>query len=82
MFFLKITINNNSVFGIIDLLTYEEHNMHFQILLDRVGEYRWQLKGPNNEVIALSKGYVSKYSCLDSLKMAQKANGKTPIKGC
>ncbi len=56
--------------------------MHFQIVLDKVGEYRWELKGQNNEVIALSKGYVSKYSCLDSLKKVQQANGTTPIKDC
>ena len=35
----------------------------FEIFLDDVGQFRFRLKAPNEEIIASSQGYVAKESC-------------------
>jgi len=38
----------------------------FQIFRDEVGEYRWRLVAANNEIVAVSEGYTSKQSAINS----------------
>ncbi len=57
--------------------------MHFQIYLDRGGDYRWQLKTSDGRIIAdSSEGYVNKSSCIDSILEVKNSNGITPVKDC
>lgn len=38
----------------------------FEVYLDRVGTYRWRLKGGNGEIVATSEGYSTKYAAKES----------------
>jgi uncharacterized protein YegP (UPF0339 family) len=44
----------------------------FQIFKDRKGEYRWRLRTDNNEIIAESAGYKSKFACEDRIGLVKK----------
>jgi len=35
----------------------------FEIYKDRVGEYRFRLRAPNGEIVAVSEGYETKAGC-------------------
>lgn len=39
-------------------------NARFVMYIDDAGEYRWRLRAPNGEIIAVSgEGYITAYSC-------------------
>lgn len=40
----------------------------FEITKDRAGEYRFKLKAPNGEIIAVSEGYTRKQSANDGIE--------------
>ncbi len=40
----------------------------FQIYKDRVGGFRWRLLARNNEIVAVSEAYTTKYSAERSAK--------------
>ena len=40
----------------------------FEITKDAAGEYRFRLRAPNGEVIAISEGYKSKDSCKNGIE--------------
>ena len=40
----------------------------FEVWTDKAGEYRFRLKAPNGEVIAVSEGYSSKTSCMNGIQ--------------
>ena len=44
----------------------------FEVYTDKVGEYRFRLKAPNGEIIAVSEGYRSKKSCIDGILSVKK----------
>ena len=39
----------------------------FEIFKDAAGEYRFRLKAPNGEIIAVSEGYKSKDGCKNGI---------------
>ena len=39
----------------------------FEVWVDKAGDYRWNLKAGNGEVIATSQGYASKASALNGI---------------
>lgn len=39
----------------------------FELWVDKGGDYRWNLKAGNGEVIATSQGYASKASALNGI---------------
>ena len=39
----------------------------FEVWVDKAGDYRWNLKAGNGEVIATSQGYPSKASALNGI---------------
>lgn len=41
----------------------KQTNPKFEIYKDKSGEFRFRLKAKNGEIIAVSEGYVRKYSC-------------------
>ena len=47
-------------------------NGHFYIYTDTAGEYRWRLRAPNNEIIAVGEGYSSKQGCLNGVEAVKK----------
>lgn len=53
--------------------------MRFNIFIDRVGEYRWNLVAANNEIIACSEGYTSKQSAVYAVKLILNLSVNTPI---
>lgn len=40
----------------------------FEVFRDALGEYRFRLKAPNGETIAVSEGYTAKASCLNGIE--------------
>jgi uncharacterized protein YegP (UPF0339 family) len=40
----------------------------FEIYKDTAGEYRFRLRAPNGEIIAVSEGYKSKDGCKSGIK--------------
>ena len=44
----------------------------FEVYKDKAGEYRFRLKAPNGEIIAISEGYRSKNSCMNGIKSVKK----------
>lgn len=50
----------------------------FEVYKDKAGEYRFRLKAPNGEVIAISEGYRTKKSCMNGIEsvIRNAPNGK------
>jgi uncharacterized protein len=44
----------------------------FEVYTDKAGEYRFKLKAPNGEIIAISEGYSSKKSCMNGIESVKK----------
>jgi uncharacterized protein YegP (UPF0339 family) len=44
----------------------------FEIFKDTSNEFRFRLKAPNGEIIAISEGYTTKASCLNGIKSVKK----------
>jgi len=44
----------------------------FEVYKDKAGEYRFRLKAPNGEIIAVSEGYHSKKSCMNGIQSVKK----------
>lgn len=40
----------------------------FEVYKDSKGEYRFRLKAPNGEVIAVSEGYTTKANCMNGIE--------------
>lgn len=51
----------------------------FEVYTDKSGEYRFKLKAPNGEVIAVSEGYSSKKSCMNGIESVKKNAPKATI---
>lgn len=51
----------------------------FEIYTDKVGEYRFRLKAPNGEIIAVGEGYTTKESCMNGIHSVQKYVLKSKI---
>lgn len=45
------------------------------------GEWRWRLRGANNEIIASGEGYKNKEDCLHAIALVQSSTTSTPIRG-
>ncbi|MFC1612550.1 YegP family protein [Patescibacteria group bacterium] len=46
--------------------------MYFEIYIDRAREYRWRLKAANHEIVAVSEGYTSKQSAINSIDLVMR----------
>jgi uncharacterized protein YegP (UPF0339 family) len=44
----------------------------FEVYKDKAGEYRFRLKAPNGEIIAVGEGYRSKKSCINGIQSVKK----------
>ncbi len=44
----------------------------FEIFKDNVDQFRFRLKAPNGEIIAVSEGYITKQSCQKGISAIQK----------
>lgn len=51
----------------------------FEIKEDAAGEYRWRLRAPNGEIIAVGEGYKSKSGCKNGITSVQKNAPKAII---
>ncbi|HUU74929.1 MAG TPA: YegP family protein [Methanoregulaceae archaeon] len=52
----------------------------FEVYPDKEGKYRFRLKAPNGEIIAIGQGYKSKESCLKGIEsVKQNAPGAEVI---
>ena len=54
-------------------------NAKFEIFTDNAGEFRWNLKAPNHEIIAVSQGYKSKASCKNGIRSVQDNAAKAEV---
>ena len=44
----------------------------FEVYKDKAREWRWRLKGANNEIIATSEGFKEKVGCEDGIASVKK----------
>lgn len=44
----------------------------FEIYRDNKGEFRFRLKAPNGEVIAIGEGYTTKTACMNGIESVKK----------
>ncbi len=44
----------------------------FEVYQDKGGEYRFRLKAPNGEIIAVSEGYTTKRSCMRGIESVKR----------
>ena len=51
----------------------------FYIYRDSVGEYRWRLRAGNNEIVAVSEGYTSKQSAINSVNWVKQNAPSAPV---
>jgi len=51
----------------------------FEIFKDSVGQFRWRLKAPNGEIIAVSEGYSSKQGCQNGIDGVKKYAPTAPV---
>ena len=50
-----------------------EENAKYQVYKDMAGEFRFRLRAPNNEIVAVGESYESKEGCMNGV-MAVKKN--------
>ena len=53
-------------------ISKDEITAKFEVYKDKAGEYRFRLKAPNGEIIAVSEGYKAKKSCVNGIKSVKK----------
>lgn len=51
----------------------------FELWVDKAGEYRFNLKAGNGEVIATSQGYASKANALGGIESVKKNAGDAEV---
>ena len=51
----------------------------FEVFTDKAGEFRFRLKAPNGEIIAVGEGYSSKASCLNGIESVKKNAPTAPV---
>ena len=51
----------------------------FEWFKDKAGKYRFRLKAPNGEIIAVSEGYNSKEACVNGIESIRKNAPIAPI---
>ncbi len=61
------------------LIGDEMANPKFEIFKDSKGEFRFRLKAPNGEVIAVGEGYTSKAGCMNGIESVRKNAPKAEI---
>ena len=49
-----------------------EKHPKFEIYTDKAGEFRFRLKAPNGQIIAVSEGYKAIASCLNGIESVKK----------
>ena len=49
-----------------------EKHPKFEVYTDKAGEFRFRLKAPNGQVIAVSEGYKAIASCLNGIESVKK----------
>ncbi|MBU7026706.1 MAG: YegP family protein [Theionarchaea archaeon] len=54
-------------------------NPKFEVYKDAAGEFRFRLKAPNGEIIAVSEGYTTKANCLNGIESVIKNAPKAEI---
>ncbi len=47
-------------------------NPRFEVYRDAGGQYRFRLKAPNGEIIAVSEAYTTKSSCLNGIESVKR----------
>ena len=51
----------------------------FEVFKDKKGEYRFRLKAPNGEIIAVGEGYTTKDSCLNGIESIKENAPKAAV---
>ncbi|NLI62340.1 MAG: YegP family protein [Methanosarcinaceae archaeon] len=49
-----------------------EKNPKFEVFEDKAGEYRFNLKAKNGQIIAVSEGYKAKAGCMNGIESVRK----------
>lgn len=51
----------------------------FEVYIDNAGEYRFRLKAPNGEIIAVGEGYSSRNACLKGIESIKNNALNAPV---
>ncbi|EHQ36020.1 YegP family protein [Methanoplanus limicola] len=51
----------------------------FEVYIDSSGKYRFRLKAPNGEIIAVGQGYSSRAACLNGIESIKKNAPTAPV---
>jgi uncharacterized protein YegP (UPF0339 family) len=51
----------------------------FEVYIDSSGKYRFRLKAPNGEIIAVGQGYSSRAACLTGIESIKKNAPAAPV---
>jgi uncharacterized protein YegP (UPF0339 family) len=51
----------------------------FEVYIDNSGKYRFRLKAPNGEIIAVGQGYSSRAACLTGIESIKKNAPAAPV---
>jgi uncharacterized protein YegP (UPF0339 family) len=54
--------------------------MYFTLYKDIYGQFRWNLKSGNNEIIAHGESYINKNSALHAIELVKSTNLYTAIR--
>ena len=57
----------------------KEKHPKFEVYNDKAGEFRFRLKAPNGQVIAVSEGYTALKSCLNGIESVKKNAAEAEI---
>ncbi len=71
---IKSVKKNASIAGIDDITdgVSDVKNPKFEVKIDKAGEFRFNLKARNGEIIASSEGYKAKASCMKGIESVKK----------
>lgn len=53
--------------------------MYFTVYLDVSGQWRWNLKSANHEIIASGESYTTKQNCMKAVSLVQSTSVTTPV---
>jgi len=64
----------------IDKRVQMRNQPRFEVYKDASGQYRFRLRAPNNEIIAVSEAYTSKVSCRNGIESVKKNASKAYVR--
>ena len=58
----------------------KKRESYFEVYKDKAGEFRFRLKAPNGQIIAIGEGYTDKINCINAIKLIKSYSKGARIK--